>query len=79
MRDIEALIESSQARVTGDARVTLAPGRFQVTGVRSPHSLMRKEAGLYGEQARLWDGRDAEGFGRILGIPGLLAHRAGAP
>ncbi len=79
MRDIKAMIDSSQERVTGDVRVRLAPGRFHVTGVRSPHSMMRTDAGMYGEKARLWDGRDAEGFGRILGIPGLLAHRAGAP
>jgi argininosuccinate synthase len=78
MTDIKALIDSSQERVTGDVRVKLTPGRFQVTGVKSPFSMMRKEAGVYGEAARLWDGRDAEGFGRILGIPGRLANQAGA-
>ena len=36
LRDIEALITSSQARVTGDTRVRLAPGRFQVVGHAEP-------------------------------------------
>ena len=40
LRDIEALITSSQPRVTGETRVRLAPGRFQVVGTRSPHSMM---------------------------------------
>ena len=77
MRDIRALIESSQDRVKGEVRVKLSPGRFEVTGLKSPYSMMSAEAGLYGEEARLWDGRDAEGFGRILGIPGRLWRQAG--
>jgi hypothetical protein len=36
-----------------------------------------REAGLYGEEARLWESADAAGFGRILGIPGRLWHGAG--
>ncbi len=40
LRDIEALITSSQQRVDGETRVRLAPGRFQVVGARSPHSMM---------------------------------------
>jgi argininosuccinate synthase len=78
MKDIRALIDSSQEHVAGDVRIRLTPGRFMVTGVKSPASMMRKESGTYGEAMRLWDGRDAEGFGRILGIPGRLANQAGA-
>ncbi len=76
MQDIRALIDSSQAHVSGDVRLKLTPGRFEVTGVQSPHSMMRPEAGLYGEEARLWESRDAAGFGRVLGIPGRLFRRA---
>jgi argininosuccinate synthase len=36
LRDIETFITSTQQRVTGDTRVRLAPGRFMVTGTRSP-------------------------------------------
>src|SRR6185503_13311871 len=40
LRDIEALLTSSQARVTGDTRVRLAAGRYMVVGTRSLHSMM---------------------------------------
>ena len=77
MQDIRALIDSSQERVSGDVRLKLSPGRFEVTGMQSPHSMMRAEVGLYGEEAKLWEGQDAAGFGRILGIPGRLYRQAG--
>jgi argininosuccinate synthase len=72
MRDIEALIDSSQRRVTGETRVRLHRGTYLVTGVRSDASLMRKKLAVYGEQQQLWDWRDAEGFSRIYGIPSRL-------
>jgi argininosuccinate synthase len=78
LRDIEALITSSQARVTGDTRVWLAPGRFQVTGARSPHSLMDPAVATYGEEPRLWTGDEARAFARVAAIPSLLAARAAA-
>ena len=79
LRDIEALITSSQARVVGDTRVLLAPGRFQVTGVRSPFSLMDPAVATYGEEPRLWTGDEARAFARVAAIPSLLAARAAAP
>ncbi len=78
LRDIEALITSSQTRVTGDTRVWLAPGRFQVTGTRSPHSLMDPAVATYGEEPRLWTGDEARAFARLAAIPSLLAARAAA-
>jgi len=76
LRDIEALITSSQARVTGDTRVLLAPGRFQVVGTRSPYSMMDPAVATYGEEARLWSGDEARAFARVSSIPSLLAARA---
>lgn len=76
LRDIEALITSSQRRVTGDTRVHLAPGRFMVTGSRSPHSMMDRSVATYGEENRLWTGDEARAFARIGAIPSLLAMRA---
>ncbi len=76
MKDIRAMIESSQDHVSGDVRVKIEAGRFQVTGMKSPYSMMQKSAGLYGEEARLWRTQDPEGFGRILSIQGLLYRRA---
>jgi argininosuccinate synthase len=77
LRDIEALVTSSQQRVTGETRVHLAPGRFQVVGTRSPHSMMDRSVATYGEENRLWTGEEARAFSRVAAIPELLAHRAG--
>jgi argininosuccinate synthase len=81
LRDIEALITSSQARVTGETRVRLAPGRFHVVGTRSPHSMMDRSVATYGEENRLWTGDEARAFARVAAVPSLLAARAanGAP
>jgi len=77
LRDIEALFMSSQQRVTGETRLRLAPGRFLVTGTRSPFSMMDRSVATYGEENRLWSGEEARAFARIGAIPALLARRAG--
>ncbi|HEU4763443.1 MAG TPA: argininosuccinate synthase domain-containing protein, partial [Gemmatimonadales bacterium] len=77
LRDIEALIASSQVRVEGETRVRLAPGRFQVVGTRSPYSMMDPAVATYGEENRLWTGEEARGFARVSAIPSLIARRAG--
>ena len=75
MRDIEALISSSQGTVTGEARLRLRRGHFDVTGVRSPHSLVAGGA-TYGETTRLWTGPEAAGFAKLHALPMTLAARA---
>ena len=69
-------ITSSQQRVAGETRVRLAPGRFQVVGTRSPHSMMDRAVATYGEENRLWTGDEARAFARIAAVPSLLAARA---
>ncbi len=76
LRDIEALITSSQQRVSGETRVRLAAGRFQVVGTRSPFSMMDRSVATYGEENRLWSGDEARAFGRVGAVPELLAARA---
>ncbi len=76
MRDIEALIASSQRRVTGFTRVRLESGSCSVTGVRSPHSLMNDGVARYGETNELWTGDEARAFAKIAAIPSLLAMGA---
>jgi argininosuccinate synthase len=76
-RDIEALLSSSQARVTGKVRMTLRPGSLFVVGVTSAHSLMAASRGKYGEAAGEWTSADALGFSKILALPGMLHTRAG--
>lgn len=76
LRDIEAMVESSQQRVSGATRVHLAPGRFLVTGARSPWSMMDPAVATYGEENRLWSGEESKAFARVGAIPELLAMRA---
>lgn len=73
MRDLEAFLDSVNERVTGDVRVRLHKGSFDVVGTRSPESLFDRKVATYGEGARAWTGADAAGFSKIYGIPSMLA------
>jgi argininosuccinate synthase len=75
-RDIEALLASSQTRVTGEVRLRLQPGSLYVEGVDSPHSLMAATKGKYGEAAGEWTAQDALGYSKILALTGMLQTRA---
>ena len=74
--DIEAMLSSSQRRVTGTVRFSLKPGNLFVEGVESPHSLLAATKGVYGETAGEWTAADALGYARILSLPGSLQTRA---
>ncbi len=74
--DIEALLTSSQRRVTGTVKFTLRPGHLFIEGVTSPHSLLAATRGVYGEAAGEWTAEDAVGYSRILSLPGILQTRA---
>jgi argininosuccinate synthase len=76
-RDIEALLLSSQSRVSGDVQVMLRPGSAFIEGVNSPFSLMAASKGVYGEAAGEWTSADALGFSKMLALPGIFHKRAG--
>ncbi len=67
MRDIEAMLESSQRTVSGDVYVDLHPYRFVVVGIRSEHDLLGGKFGAYGEKMQGWTASDVQGFGKIFG------------
>lgn len=75
--DIEALLLSSQKRVSGQVHFTLRPGQLFITGVESDHSLLAATKGVYGESAGEWTPADALGYARVLSLPGTLQTRAG--
>jgi argininosuccinate synthase len=77
-RDIEALLLSSQARVTGEVALLFRPGSAFVEGVTSPYSLMKASRGVYGEAAGEWSAADALGYSKMLALPGIFHQRAGA-
>jgi argininosuccinate synthase len=76
-RDIEALLLSSQERVTGDVHVLFRPGNLFIEGVESPYSLMAASKGVYGESVGEWSPADALGFSKIVSLTGVFHHRAG--
>jgi argininosuccinate synthase len=75
MRDIEAMIDSSQTCVTGQVKVKLQRGNIIVKGLQSPYSLMAAKVGVYGEESRFWSGEDAQGFCKIYGLQSMLAYQ----
>ncbi len=74
MRDIEALLENSQQKVSGDVFVQLLPYRFQINGIESPHDLMSSRFGSYGEMNSGWTGEDVRGFSKIFGNQTAIYH-----
>jgi argininosuccinate synthase len=76
-RDIEALLLSSQQRVSGQVHILLRPGSLFVEGVESPYSLMAASKGVYGEAVGEWTPTDALGFSKIVALPGVFHRRAG--
>ena len=69
MRDIEAMLESSQRNVTGKVTLKLRPYGFETVGVDSPSDLVHNKLGEYGEGAKGWTGDDAKGFIKVLSTP----------
>jgi argininosuccinate synthase len=77
-RDIEALLTSSQARVSGEVHFTLRPGSLFISGAESRYSLLAATRGVYGEAAGEWTAADALGYSRVLSLAGTLQTRAGS-
>lgn len=75
MRDIEAMLLSSQATVTGDVIIELHPYRFVMVGIESKHDLMSSKFGAYGEVMDGWSGEDVKGFGKIFNNQNII-HKA---
>ncbi|MCH5335555.1 MAG: argininosuccinate synthase [Alistipes sp.] len=67
MRDMEAMLESSQRNVTGTVEITLRPRCFTLVGVDSTFDLMKTDFGEYGEINKAWSADDVKGFTKILG------------
>jgi argininosuccinate synthase len=75
MRDIEAYLEKSQRKVTGDVFVQLLPYRFQIIGIESSHDLMNSKFGKYGEMNTGFTGEDVRGFSKIFGNQTSIYHK----
>jgi len=78
VKDIEALIDSSQKKVTGQVKVKLIKGNIIIIGYKSLYSLMDQKIATYGEENSFWTGKEAAGFCKIYGLQSILAQRANA-
>jgi len=74
MRDIEAMLLSSQRNVTGTVEITLRPQSYTLVGVDSPFDLMKTDFGEYGEVNKAWTADDVKGFTKIFGNPIKIYH-----
>ena len=69
MRDIEAMLSSSQRNVTGTVTLELRPYGFSSVGVDSEHDLLKSKLGEYGETQKGWTSDDAKGFIKVTSTP----------
>ena len=69
MRDIEAMLESSQRHVNGTVTVSVSPRHFEMVGVDSPDDLVKNPFGEYGEMQKGWSADEAKGFIKLLSTP----------
>lgn len=78
MRDIEAMLTSSQRNVNGTVILELRPLGFSTVGVDSPDDLVKTKFGEYGETQKGWTAEDAKGFIKVLSTP-LRVYYANHP
>lgn len=74
MRDIEAMLESSQRFVNGTVTLELRPLSFSTIGVDSHDDLVKTKFGEYGETQKGWTADDAKGFIKVLSTPLRVFH-----
>ena len=69
MRDMEAMLESSQRNVSGTVTLKLRPYCIETVGVDSPNDLVKNKLGEYGEGAKGWTSEEAKGFIKLMSTP----------
>ncbi len=75
MKDIEALFESSQDKVSGKVYIELHPYYFNLIGIESENDLMSSKFGTYGEMNKTWTEQDAKGFSKIYSNALSIYHQ----
>lgn len=67
-RALDAFIEKTQEKVTGDVKLKLYKGNISVVSRRSPYSLYHPDLATF-EADELYDQKDAGGFINLYGLP----------
>jgi argininosuccinate synthase len=82
-RMLQALIDTSQASVTGSVRLKLYKGNVSVVGRESPHSLYSARMVTFEDDAGAYNQQDAAGFIRLnalrLRLGAAIGRRGGMP
>ena len=78
MRDIEAMLESSQRHVTGTVIMELRPLGYSTVGIESAEDLVKNKLGEYGEGQKGWTSDEAKGFIQLASVP-LKVYYASHP
>ncbi len=71
--DLEAFIDATQKRVTGEVKMEFLPGRAMVVGRSSPHSLYERE--MVSFHLRGFDQRMSASLTKFYGLDGRLGMR----
>ena len=69
MRDIEAMLQSSQRHVSGTVILELRPQSLTTVGVESENDLVKNKLGEYGEGQKGWTSDEAKGFIALSSVP----------
>ena len=72
--DLEALIRSTQSRVSGEVTLLTRAGRIDAVAIRSDH-ILRQEGAVYAQRAG-WSCADAVGFIKLGGLASAMAANA---
>lgn len=72
-KDLDAFIDSTQERVSGNVRIKLYKGNYRVVGRSSPYSLYDMNLATYGISSK-FDQSSAQGFIDLWGLPTRVAH-----
>jgi argininosuccinate synthase len=65
---LDAFVDSTQTRVTGNVRLKLYKGNIITAGRKSPYSLYREDFATFAEDS-VYNQKEAEGFINLFGLP----------
>jgi len=65
---LDAFMDSTQEKVSGDVQLQLYKGNISVMGRQSPYTLYHPQLATF-EEDELYDQKDAEGFINLYGLP----------
>ncbi len=78
LEDLQAFLESSQRRVSGEATIFLKKGFVSACVADSPYNLLAAKGAVYGETAGTYSGAQAEGATKLHALEQMLYRQVGS-